>query len=58
MASKRMYKGSACKLDCGGHKAGARYVRSGGSKPSPSSSSFNKGMKIAQGGAARRSTRR
>ena len=53
-----MYKGSACKLDCGGHRAGARYVRSGGTKPSPSSSSFNKGMKIAQGGAARRSVRR
>jgi len=37
MASKRLYKGSPCKHDCGGHKAGARYVRSGGSKPSPNS---------------------
>ena len=58
MASKRLYKGSPCKHDCGGHKAGARYARGGGAKPSPSSRSFNNGMKIAQGGAARRSTRR
>jgi hypothetical protein len=58
MASRRLYKGSECKVDCGGHKAGASYARKGGSTPSKYSPSFNKGMKIAQGGAARRSTRR
>jgi hypothetical protein len=58
MASRRMYKGSPCTKDCGGHRAGARYARSGGSTPSRKSPSFNKGMRIAQGGAARRSTRR
>tara|TARA_B110000902_G_C14094044_1_gene508029 strand:- start:514 stop:687 length:174 start_codon:yes stop_codon:yes gene_type:complete len=57
MASKRLYKGSPCTKDCGGHRAGARYARSGGTTPSKSPS-FNKGMRIAQGGAARRSTRR
>lgn len=41
------YKGSTCKTpSCGGHRAGARYARSGGSTPSPHSSSFNSGMKI------------
>lgn len=45
-----VYKGvSACKTDCSGHRAGARYARSGGSDPSPHSPSFNKGMRIAQG---------
>ena len=58
MASRRLYKGSPCKVDCGGHRAGAKYVRSGGSTPSKNSPSFNKGMRIAQGGRARRSTRR
>lgn len=52
------YKGSICKQDCGGHRAGARYYRGGGRTSSPYSGSFNKGMRIAQGGAARRSTRR
>jgi|TARA_R110002073_G_scaffold80996_1_gene194615 hypothetical protein len=57
MASRRIYKGSPCKVDCGGHRAGAAYARKGGSQPSRYSPSFNKGMKIAQGGKARRSTR-
>ena len=44
------YKGlSTCKGDCSGHRAGARYSRSGGATPSRSSSSFNNGMKIQQG---------
>ena len=42
------YYGSTCKGGCGGHKAGARYVRSGGRKLSPHSPSFNKGMRVAQ----------
>lgn len=42
------YYGSGCKGDCGGHKAGARYVRSGGRKLTNHSPSFNKGMRIAQ----------
>ena len=57
MASKRIYKGSRCKADCGGHRAGAAYARKGGTQPSRYSPSFNKRMKIAQGGAARRSIR-
>jgi hypothetical protein len=54
----RKYKGSTCSADCGGHRAGARYYRGGGRTPSPYSPSFNKGMRIAQGGRARRLTRR
>jgi len=42
------YYGSTCKGDCGGHRAGARYVRGGGRKLSPHSASFNKGMRVAQ----------
>jgi hypothetical protein len=48
MASRRMYKGSPCTKDCGGHRAGAAYARSGGTTPSRSTS-FNNGMKIASG---------
>ncbi len=44
-----MYKGSPCKASCGGHRAGAAYARRGGQTPSGSSSSFNNGMKIANG---------
>ena len=44
-----MYKGSPCKVNCGGHRAGAAYARRGGQTPSGSSSSFNNGMKIANG---------
>ena len=43
------YKGSPCKGDCSGHRAGARYARNGGSQYSPYSSSFNNGMNIEMG---------
>jgi hypothetical protein len=53
MARKKksnVYKGvSVCKSDCSGHRAGARYARSGGSEPSPHSPSFNKGMRVELG---------
>ena len=50
MASRRIYKGSPCKDNCGGHRAGAAYARSGGSKaPHPNATSFRTGMKIANG---------
>ena len=42
------YKGSPCKGDCSGHKAGARYARRGGRTLTRSSSSFNNGMRIEQ----------
>ncbi len=42
------YYGSDCKGDCGGHKAGYRYVKSGGRLKTSSSPSFNKGMGVAQ----------
>ena len=42
------YKGSPCKGDCGGHRAGARYARQGGRTLTRSSSSFNNGMRIEQ----------
>lgn len=40
---------SVCKTDCGGHRAGYSYGNSGGTTPSPYSSSFNNGMRIALG---------
>lgn len=42
------YFGSQCKGSCMGHRAGARYVRGGGRTLTKSSSSFNKGMRVAQ----------
>jgi len=42
------YRGSPCKGDCSGHRAGARYARRGGRTLTRSSSSFNNGMRIAQ----------
>jgi len=42
------YKGSQCKSNCAGHRAGARYVRGGGRTLTRSSSSFNKGMRLTQ----------
>jgi len=42
------YRGSTCLGDCGGHRAGARYARSGGRTLTRSSPSFNKGMRIQQ----------
>jgi hypothetical protein len=42
------YRGSQCLGDCGGHRAGARYARSGGRTLTRSSPSFNKGMRIEQ----------
>jgi len=42
------YYGSKCKGDCGGHKAGARYVRKGGRIMTSRSASFNRGMRLAQ----------
>lgn len=41
------FRGSTCKTDCGGHRAGFKYATGGGGKKSPHSPSFNKGMKIA-----------
>lgn len=43
------YRGSPCKGNCAGHRAGARYARSGGRSLTKSSSSFNKGMRVQQG---------
>ena len=42
------YKGSPCKGDCSGHKAGAAYARRGGRSLTFSSSSFNNGRRIQQ----------
>jgi hypothetical protein len=42
------YRGSQCKGNCAGHRAGARYARSGGRSLTRSSSSFNNGMRIVQ----------
>ena len=42
------YRGSPCKGDCSGHRAGARYARRGGRSLTRSSSSFNNGMRIVQ----------
>ena len=42
------YKGSQCKTDCSGHKAGASYTRGGGRTLTRSSSSFNNGMRLEQ----------
>ena len=50
MASRPIYKGSPCKTNCAGHRAGAAYARSGGTKsPHRNASSFRNGMKIANG---------
>jgi len=43
------YRGSPCKGNCSGHRAGARYARMGGRTLTFSSSSFNNGMRIEQG---------
>ena len=51
------YRGSQCKTDCSGHRAGARYFRGGGRSKTISSPSFNKGMRIAQGDAKKRGKR-
>ena len=42
------YRGSQCLGDCSGHRAGARYARSGGRTLTRSSPSFNNGMRIQQ----------
>jgi len=42
------YKGSPCKGDCSGHRAGARYARRVGRSLTFSSSSFNNGMRLQQ----------
>lgn len=42
------YYGMQCKGNCDGHRAGARYARSGGRNLTRSSSSFNRGMRIVQ----------
>jgi len=47
------YRGSQCLTDCSGHRKGAAYFRRGGRSLTKSSSSFNKGMRIAQGDAKR-----
>lgn len=51
------YRGSTCKGNCAGHRAGARYARSGGRTLTRSSPSFNKGMRIAQRDLKRRGIR-
>lgn len=43
------FRGSVCKGNCSGHRAGFRYARSGGRSSSPYSSSFNKGLGIQRG---------
>lgn len=42
------YRGSQCKGNCDGHRAGAAYARLGGRTLTRSSSSFNNGMRIEQ----------
>jgi hypothetical protein len=51
------YRGSPCKGDCSGHRAGARYARNGGRTLTRSSSSFNKGMRITQASLKKRGQR-
>jgi len=51
------YRGSPCKGDCSGHRAGARYARNGGRTLTRSSSSFNKGMRLTQKSLKRRGVR-
>lgn len=51
------YKGSPCKGDCAGHRAGARYATGGGRSLTRSSSSFNAGMRVQQGTFKRRGIR-
>ena len=48
------FRGSSCTKDCGGHKAGFRYGRSGKRKPSPHSPSFNKGLKMGAKAATKK----
>lgn len=48
------YFGSECITDCSGHKAGAKYVRSGGRKMNVKSPSFVKGMRKQQSRMKRR----
>jgi len=50
------YYGKQCKGNCAGHKAGARYVRSGGRTLTRSSASFNTGMRVAQRQLRKRGT--
>ena len=45
------YRGSGCKTDCSGHRAGASYFRKGGRSSTRSSTSFNNGMRLAQADA-------
>jgi hypothetical protein len=52
------FRGSNCKVDCGGHRAGFRYAERGGRKRSPHSPSFNRGMKIGQKAVKARRQRR
>tara|TARA_R110000822_G_scaffold85530_4_gene200082 strand:- start:450 stop:641 length:192 start_codon:yes stop_codon:yes gene_type:complete len=42
------YRGSTCKGDCSGHRAGASYFRKGGRTLTRTSSSFNSGMRVSQ----------
>lgn len=51
------YRGSTCKGNCDGHRAGARYARLGGRTLTRSSSSFNSGMRIIQRDLKRRGKR-
>ena len=46
MAQRPLFKGSVCKVGCGGHRAGWNYAKRGGRTAAKGSSSFNNGMKI------------
>jgi hypothetical protein len=53
----KKYRGSICKGDCSGHRAGYRYAKAGGVTPSPHSSSFNNGLAIGQRAIANKAAR-
>jgi hypothetical protein len=52
------FRGSQCKTDCSGHRAGLNYYLKGGRKKSRTSSSFNRGMKIGIKAAKAKAKRR
>ena len=47
--ARSLFKGSVCKKQCKGHRAGYKYAKDGGTQFSSNSTSFNNGMKIAMG---------
>ena len=58
MAKRLTYRGARCTVDCGGHRAGFSYGNRGGSKPSPKSPSFNRGMRMGIKAAVTRAKRK